>query len=214
MSDGIRQEIDLRGLTCPEPVIRTKKLFDKAYVVAVEALVDDNVCVNNLQRLARTLKVSCEVEDKNGYFAIKLERGGSKTSTASQSSHTHPLPISVKIGTTPTEVVTVLFITKDYLGEGDPDFSKTLCDLFLQTVFASGHRPRAILLVNSGVRLLAKDSSALKVLNDFRDAGVEVLACGLCVDFYKLKQDIATEQITNMFAICEYLFAADKIIQP
>jgi len=36
----------------------------------------------------------------------------------------------------------------------------------------------------------------------------------LCVDFYGVKEDVPKEQITNMFAICEYMMAADKIIQP
>jgi hypothetical protein len=81
-------------------------------------------------------------------------------------------------------------------------------------MFESGQRPRAILMANTGVRLMAPESSALKVLNDFKDAGCEVLACGLCVEFYGLKGKIAVEQITNMFAICEYICAADKVISP
>jgi hypothetical protein len=81
-------------------------------------------------------------------------------------------------------------------------------------MFDGGHRPRAILLANTGVRLLSRDSASLKVLEDFRQASVEVLACGLCVEFYKLKDEIPADQITNMFAICEYMFAADKLIVP
>ena len=40
----------------------------------------------------------------------------------------------------------------------------------------------------------SKDSAALKVLNDFKNADVEVLACGLCVDFYGVKSDVPKEQ--------------------
>jgi hypothetical protein len=81
-------------------------------------------------------------------------------------------------------------------------------------MFESGQRPRAILMANTGVKLMAPESPALKVLNDFKAAGCEVLACGLCVEFYGLKGKIPVEQITNMFAICEYIFAADKVINP
>ena len=69
-------------------------------------------------------------------------------------------------------------------------------------------------MANTGVRLMSPDSPALKVLNDFKEAGCDVLACGLCVEFYGLKGKIPVEQITNMFAICEYIFAADKVISP
>ena len=69
-------------------------------------------------------------------------------------------------------------------------------------------------MANAGVKLLAPDSPSFKVLDDFKNAGVEVLACGLCVEFYGLKGKIPVEQITNMFAICEFLMVADKVIQP
>jgi tRNA 2-thiouridine synthesizing protein A len=194
--------------------LRTKKLFDNPEMTSVEALVDDDVCVNNLQRLARSLKAHCEVQDKKGYFAITLQRGAKAEAAGTPPTHTHEAVVGAGTAQTPGAVGTVIFLAKDTFGEGDPEFSKTLTNLFLQTLFESGHRPRAILMANTGVRLMAKDSAALKVLNDFKNEGVEVLACGLCVDFYKLKDEIPKEQITNMFAICEYLFAADKIIQP
>jgi selenium metabolism protein YedF len=208
------EQIDLRGLTCPEPVIRTKKLFDNPATTAVQALVDDDVCVNNLQRLARSLKAEFEVEDRKGYFSVSLQRGHKTLTSAEPPQHKHPQPIAAGVSTVPGAVGTVVLLAKDHLGEGDPEFSRTLINLFLQTMFESGHRPRAILLMNTGVKLMAKDSPALKVLNDFKNADVEVLACGLCVDFYGVKNDVPKEQITNMFAICEFMMAADKIIQP
>lgn len=218
MTQGLQQQIDLRGLTCPEPVIRTKKLFDNPETARVEALVDDDVCVNNLQRLARSMKAHFAVEARQGHFSVTLERragGGEKTATSlSTLEHTHPQVSSRATDVSPAAVGTVVFLTKDHLGDGDPEFSKTLINLFLQTMFETGHRPRAILLINTGVRLMAKNSQALKVLNDFKAEGVEVLACGLCVDFYGLKSDVPKDQITNMFAITEYLFAADRVLQP
>jgi hypothetical protein len=69
-------------------------------------------------------------------------------------------------------------------------------------------------MANAGVKLLAPDSPVLKVLEDFKSRGCEVLACGLCLEFYGLKEKVPKDQITNMFAICEYLFAADKVLQP
>jgi selenium metabolism protein YedF len=225
MPEQTTQKVDLRGLTCPEPVLRAKKLFDDPNTASVEALVDDDVCVNNLQRLARSLKAGCTVKNNDGYYTITLERSGGTAVAEKPSSHapagqtlphahesTHLAPAKQQDGGTGTG--TVILLSKDTLGAGDEDFSRTLMNLFLQTTFESGFRPNAILLLNSGVRLMAKDSQALKVLNDFKSEGCEVLACGLCVEYYKLKEDIPKEQITNMFAICEYLFAAAKIIQP
>lgn len=206
----MNEKLDLRGLLCPEPVLATKRVFDKKETVQVESLVDDQVCVSNLERLARSLKAACTVVQKDGFFAVTLSKEGSAAE------HNHGTETVAKMATASAEknaVGTVVFITKDQLGEGDPDFSKTLLDVFLQSLYEGGHRPRAILLANTGVKLMAANARARKVLDDFREAGSEVLACGLCVDFYGLKQDIETKQITNMFAICEYLEAADKLLQ-
>lgn len=236
------EKIDLRGLTCPEPVIRTKKLFDNQAVQSVEALVDDEVCVNNLTRLAGSLKAGISVEKADGYYRIAIERsaGGAGAGTSaggtsaggtsaggagagagaagagSKASGGENAVSTQASGTTAvsSSTGTVLFLAKDTFGEGDPELSHTLINLFLQTTFESGLRPRAILMANSGVKLMAAKSQVLPVLNSFRDAGVEVLACGLCLEFYKLKEQVPTAQITNMFAICEFLFVADRVIQP
>jgi selenium metabolism protein YedF len=242
--------IDLRGLTCPEPVLKTKALLDDPAVQKVEALVDGEVNVNNLSRLSRSLKLKFDSEKLETHFKVTLERGelvdnrsvkqsdsssssssksageaGLKTSddanlakpaagrAASEHAH-YPVASPTHISESDEKVGTVVFLGKDKFGEGDAEFSTTLISLFLQTMLASGHRPRAILLANTGVKLMGKQSSSLKVLNDFKEAGVEVLACGLCVEFYKLKEEIPSAQITNMFAICEYMFAADKVISP
>ena len=202
------EKLDLRGMLCPEPVIRAKKALDKKENDSIEALVDDDVCVANLERLARSLKADCVVSNQDGFFSVSI----SKIANALQQ-HTHIASVEKKSLPDINKTGLVLFFSRDQLGEGDPDFSKTLANVFLQTLFESGHQARAILLANTGVKLLAADSPAKKVLDDFRQAGCEVLACGLCVDFYGLKQDINKEQITNMFAICEYLTAAEKVLQ-
>ncbi len=69
-------------------------------------------------------------------------------------------------------------------------------------------------MVNSGVQLMDPDGPYIKVLTELREKGIEVLACGLCLDYYGLKSKVQIEQVTNMFAICEYLFSADRIISP
>lgn len=225
------QKLDFRGLMCPEPVLRTKKILDKKPDGNVEILVDSEINVMNLTRLANSLGLSLlSKETKEGYQVIigaktaeqfdsvsvpaKTDHTDAKN-TAHEKQHTASLSSSKvgKIGND-AKTTTVVFIAKDTFGEGDRDFSVNLMNVFLQTILQSGHRPQAILLANTGVKLMDPDSSTSKVLADFKSAGVEVFACGLCVEFYGLKEKIQIEQITNMFAICEYLFSADKIISP
>lgn len=204
------EKVDLRGLPCPQPVIAVKKLLDRSDIDQVEALVDDEISVSNLERLSRSQKVLCSVIKLAGHFCVKIAKeefdGGAESLQSAESG-------SESSGKK-AEAGTVVFLSSDQLGSGDSEFSKTLLNVFLQSLYEGGHRPQAILLANSGVKLMAPDSPALKVLQDFAAAGSDLLACGLCLEYYGLKEALRKEQITNMFAICEYLSSAGKIIQP
>lgn len=204
------EKVDLRGLTCPQPVIRTKKLFDNPEITSVEALVDDDVCVANLERLGRTIKaLVSSTREEAGHYSVSIVKANSVAQTTGSVTDQ---PAKPKVASQlPTSVV---FITKDQLGQGDEEFGRTLLNVFLQTLLESGHLPQAILMANTGVKLMAPGSAVVKVLDDFKKAGTEVLACGLCVKFYGIEDHIAKEQITSMFAICEYLLAVDKVITP
>jgi selenium metabolism protein YedF len=222
MTENANILLDLRGLICPEPVIRTKKCFDNAAIRKVEALVDDEVNVQNLSRLARSLRVLFSYQADGKHFNVVLERGADNLASAQKpSDETKSDHAAKKVDSSQTQfekkdssVGTVIFISKDILGEGDRDFSIQLLNLFLQSYYEAGHRPRAILMANTGVKLMQPQSQFAKVLSDFRGAGCDVLACGLCVDYYGLKEVVPKEQITNMYAICEYLAAADKVLTP
>jgi len=212
----MEKTVDLRGLICPEPVLRTKKLLDDASVLKVEALVESEVNVNNLERLARSMKLQFNAADEDNHYRVTIVRSSSEAGSpqavvdAAQPAHGAP----PHEGADKASVGTVVLLARDKFGDGDADFSNSLMSVFLQTMLQSGHRPRAILMANSGVKLLDPDSSTYKVLQDYKSEGVEVLACGLCVEYYGLKQKIPVEQITNMFAICEFIMTADKVVQP
>jgi len=208
--------LDLRGLMCPEPVLRTKKLLDRNPGISVEVLVDSQINVMNLTRLANSLGMSLHCTENESGYAVVI---ASKNDSHFDPVHIDELPQQIAGAKSTSDRskasrASVVFISKDTFGEGDRDFSVNLLNVFLQTILQAGHRPQAILLANTGVRLLEPDFSVRKVLDDFKEAGVEVLACGLCVEFYGLKEKVKPEQITNMYSISEYLFSADKIISP
>src|SRR5271155_2624410 len=70
------KQIDLRGLTCPEPVLRTKRLLDDKELkeIEIEALVDGQVNVNNLERLARSLKLKFVSQADGHHFKVIIKR--------------------------------------------------------------------------------------------------------------------------------------------
>lgn len=206
-------KVDLRGLNCPEPVLQTKKLFDNPKIKEIQALVEDDVCVMNLERLSHSLHASFAVRQLKEGFEVTIRRKKGKVATVKRTHLANKKDQAIK-ATDSSDLRSnpVIFLTKDTFGDGDRDLSQTLVNLFLQTALEAGHLPQAILMANSGVKLMALNSPCLKVLNEFKERGCSVLACGLCLEYYGLKDQVAKEQITTMFAICEYLFATNKII--
>ena len=46
-----------------------------------------------------------------------------------------------------------------------------------------------------------------------RSQGIEVLACGTCLDYYGLKDQLAVGEISNMYTIAETMLGAGRIVQ-
>ncbi len=228
----MKKSLDLRGLTCPEPVLRTKKLIDDQSLSCIEVLVDSEDNVQNLTRLGNSQKLTVQCKAEDEHFRVVLQRSTTNSEEQVSAEHHHDATTTrAKVSSTiaaggniisSTATGTIILISRNTFGEAhgsekskeDHDFSANLLNLFLQTLLQSGHEPRAILMVNSGVKLMDPDGPYIKVLNELKEKGIEVLACGLCLDYYGLKSKVPVEQVTNMFAICEYLFSADRIISP
>lgn len=67
--------VDARGLSCPEPVILTKRALltnEKEY----EVQVDNTTAVNNVTRFSSNNGFDVTVEKQEDYFLLKLRRKG------------------------------------------------------------------------------------------------------------------------------------------
>ena len=89
-----------------------------------------------------------------------------------------------------------------------------LMKAFLKTLLDVGTQPKRLILVNSGVRLVAEDSKVLESLQGLAEKGVEIACCGTCVDFYKLKGKTKVGIISNMYDIIQSMIEADCVIKP
>ncbi len=54
----------------------------------------------------------------------------------------------------------------------------------------------------------------MKDLLFLESEGVEIVNCGTCLDFFKLKDDLKVGSITNMYDIVERMEKAEKVIKP
>ena len=68
-------EVDARGLSCPIPVIRTKKAMDENPTESLDVLVETAVSKENVSRLAKSRGYSVTAEHLEDGFRLVLSPG-------------------------------------------------------------------------------------------------------------------------------------------
>jgi len=101
--------------------------------------------------------------------------------------------------------IQTVFLSSRTIGRGDDELGALLMRGFLYTLTESETVPQRVLLMNSGVTLAAEGSEHLENLRRLVDLGVEILACGTCLEFYKLTDQLAVGRVSNMQEIAEFL---------
>jgi selenium metabolism protein YedF len=108
----------------------------------------------------------------------------------------------------------VVYINSQFLGIGDEALGTILMRSFLKTLLDMEMKPSRLILINSGVRLAAEGSEVLDTIRALSEKGIEILACGTCLDFYGLKEKLRVGKVSNMYDIAQSLLEADCLIRP
>ena len=70
-----------------------------------------------------------------------------------------------------------------------------------------------MLLFHYQTKIATKGSYVLDILSKLKDMGFEILICGTCVNFFKLKERIQIGKLSNASEIMETLTNADRIVK-
>ena len=193
------RSLDARGLPCPQPVILARKALAEGGFDTLEITVDDAASRENLLKFGAYAKCQVEAVDEGGLTRIRLSPQG--FTPASALTEACPLPEGSS-GGGPVEVV---LLSADGIGQGDPELARLLMRGFVYTLTEAERVPRRLLLMNSGVKLAVEGSESLANLQKLEARGVEVLACGTCLEFFGLTSRLAVGGITNMYEIAGHL---------
>lgn len=188
--------IDCKGLKCPQPVINTKKYFDSVESGEAEIIVDNEVAKNNISKFCQNNNIKFSVEEKEGFYHIKAVKEASSCEVANLDKST-----------------LVILITSDKLGNGDDTLGATLMKSYLYALSESDKLPTDLLFLNSGVKLAAEGSAVLDSLKKLEERGVNIASCGVCLDFYGIKEALAAGEVTNMYSIIEKTNTAGNTIK-
>ncbi len=64
-------QIDVRGYSCPEPVLMTKRALQKGRPLTV--LTDNMTCVQNITRFANNQKLVVKCKEVGGEYELTIE---------------------------------------------------------------------------------------------------------------------------------------------
>lgn len=189
--------VDARGLTCPQPVIMTKKALDESNVNEVITIVDNRTAVENISRLVKTMHCESSVDEKGGEYYIRIIKDENVASIEN---------VEIPNGNT------VILITGNMLGKGNDQLGAALMKSFMYTLTQMAESLRTIIFMNGGILLTTEGSEVVEHLKVLEDNGVEILSCGTCLDTYQLTDKLEVGKVSNMYTITEKMINSNKVI--
>ena len=184
-------EVNAVGLACPKPVINTKKELDKIDNGIVVVTVDNDIAKQNILKLSNSL--NCEskiIKEEKDLICIEIKKG---ENVIIEEQNQEKLEDKC------------IFISSDKIGNGNDELGAVLMKGFIYTLTESKPYPKSILLVNSGVKLSTENYDTIENLKILEEAGVEILSCGTCLDYYGLKGSLKLGSVTNMYTIVDIM---------
>lgn len=194
--------VDALGKACPIPVVMTKKEIDNGEEKIVTK-VDNRIAVENLKKLAASTGYSVAVKEEEGFYQVALSR---------ECEECDALLEEMNIPAAAPKQDFVVFIGREYIGEGSEELGKNLMRMFLYTLSESEELPSHLLFMNGGVKLPTLDEQAAEHLKSLNNKGVEILVCGTCLNYYNLTEQLKVGTISNMYDISDRMKKAGKVI--
>ncbi len=203
--------IDVRDLACPGPVLKLRDLLDEGER-EVRFHVADELSRSNVSRFAASRGAVVEVEDPgDGSFLVTLTagEGAAGARPGEEELLTCEVPEAVAGGKP-----RVVQVTSSTMGAGDDELGALLMRSFLKTQAQLEHTPDAIIFYNDGVKLCCEGSLLLDDLRSLEAAGIEIIACGTCLNFFELAENLRVGRVTDMLEIASRLADAGSLVRP
>jgi selenium metabolism protein YedF len=216
--------VDARGLACPQPVLQTRRALrareelrarkelrgreGQAAGGELTVIVDNDTAQKNVTRMAEKSGYVVQAERKDDGIYLRIGGQGAQGPAV----ETQEMAVGKAI---PAEGPLVLFVASEHMGQGEhAELGNILIRAFFHTLGEVEPLPETIIFINSGIKLVTEGSPVVEDLEALCSQGIEVLACGTCLDYYGLKDKLAVGEISNMYTIAETLLGAGKVVKP
>ena len=202
--------IDMFGKPCPMPLVAAKKEISEG-CRDLSVRVDNETAVKNLSRLGGKTGLNIDVDEVEGGWVVTFSEpadGAEPVIAAMPQGSASGAAVCVPTGGCGYAV----FVSKDHLGEGDPQLGHNLVKMALYTFGQADVIPTSLLFMNSGVKLLCEEGQIVDNVREMAEQGTEVLVCGTCLDYYGVKDQLQVGEVSNMYDILERMHEASKVI--
>ncbi|MFH1075581.1 MAG: sulfurtransferase-like selenium metabolism protein YedF [Pseudomonadota bacterium] len=195
------KEIDVRGLSCPGPVLQTKAAIDEKKPKSIKVIVDNTASQQNVKRFLESRGFKTELGQDGADYLIM---GTCDLQQIEQSS-------SYSLQESDSKKIMVVCAT-DRMGFGDDELGKKLIVNFLRTLKEMGADLWRLVFVNNGVKLTIDGSEVIDDLKAYEKEGITILVCGTCLNHFNLLERKQVGEATNMLDIVTAMQLADKVI--
>lgn len=206
------QEINALGKACPLPVILTKRAMKEFPNEDLKILVDNKIATQNLTKMANQLGFKTYVEQSGvSSYVVQLTKESTNVESFSQVIEQESALLEKE--TSSQKQPYIVSIHSETIGNGSEELGLTLMKSFFFSLSEQEQLPEKILFYNGGAKLTAKGSPILQDLQAMASDGVEILTCGICVEFFALEDKLMVGEATNMYRIVE-LQSSYKTVSP
>jgi hypothetical protein len=111
-----------------------------------------------------------------------------------------------------TDSETVLLITRNGMGDAEPDLQQKLVTIYFKLLDENNILPAAICFYANGVRLVVEGSRVIDTLKSLESKGVRLILCSTCLNYFNLTGHVQVGVIGGMTDILEAQRRASKVI--
>lgn len=210
--------INAIGDTCPIPVVKTKKAIEKLEKPdTVETLVDNEIAVENLKKMASQMGFAVSDSKINSGYSVKITVDDIDKINDNKMSATNSIKtgaddmVSCNIKNSGEKVVV---IKSEFMGDGDNELGKVLIKGFIYALSQQDELPQTMLFYNGGAKITSEGSESIEDLKALEEKGVKIFTCGTCLNYYGLTEKLCVGEATNMYEITKKMTEASLIVCP
>ena len=107
----------------------------------------------------------------------------------------------------------VVLVGSQFMGAGEDALGARLVTAFFDALAALEPPPCLLAFYNTGVFLTTRDSAVAEALRDLAGRGATVISSGLCLEYFRLEDQLKVGRIGNMYEIVKAQTQAVRVLR-